>query len=65
MVTGFAMAFGGWAHKCFAYVLTTTASGKDVERLIAFRLATMVELSLLNVTIEREVDPEVPREPVP
>jgi hypothetical protein len=64
-IEGFAMAFGGWAHRCFAFVLTTKASGKDAERLVAVRLATMVELSLLNVSIERETDPDVPREPVP
>jgi hypothetical protein len=64
-IEGFAMAFGGWAHRCFAYVLTTRASGKDAERLVAVRLATMVELSLQNVTVERETDPAVPREPVP
>jgi hypothetical protein len=64
-IAGFAMAFGGWAHRCFAYVLTTSASGKEAERLVAVRLATMVELSLLNVTIESETDPAVPREPVP
>jgi hypothetical protein len=64
-IEGFAMAFGGWAHRCFAFVLTTKASGKDAERLVAVRLATMVELSLLNVSVEREIDPDVPREPVP
>lgn len=64
-ITGFVMAFGGWAHRCFAYVLTTTASGKGAERLIAVRLASMVELSLLNVKVEREVAPDVPREPPP
>ena len=64
-IEGFAMAFGGWAHRCFAFVLTTKASGKDAERLVAVRLATMVELSLLNVSVEREIDLDVPREPVP
>ena len=64
-IDGFAMAFGGWARRCFAFVVTTRASGKGAERLVAVRLATMVELSLLNVTIERETDPNLPREPGP
>jgi hypothetical protein len=64
-IHGFAMAFGGWAHRCFAYVVTTKVSGKDAERLVAVRLATMVELSLQNVTVERETDPAIPREPPP
>lgn len=64
-IEGFATAFGGWARRCFAYVLTTRATGKDAERLVAVRLATMVELSLSNVTVEREIDPAIPREPVP
>lgn len=64
-INGFAMAFGGWAHKCFVYVFTTSALGKGAEQRVADRLATMVELSLLNVKLEREVAPDVPREPLP
>lgn len=64
-IEGFAIAFGGWARRCFAYVLTTKASGKGAERLVAVRLATMVDLSLQKVTIDRETDPDLPREPGP
>lgn len=64
-LTGFAMAFGGWARRCFAYVLTTTAAGKDAEELVGARLAAMLEVSLSNVTLESEHLPAVPREPLP
>lgn len=64
-ITGFIMAFGGWARRCFAYVFTTKASGKQAERLIATRLATMFELSLQNIKLQKETDPELPREPIP
>lgn len=64
-ITGFAMAFGGWARRCFAYVFLTKSSGKQAERLIATRLATIFELSLQNIKLQKETDPELPREPIP
>lgn len=64
-LTGFIMAFGGWARRCFAYVFMTSASGKQAERLIATRLATMLELSLQNIKLQKETAPELPREPIP
>lgn len=60
---GFVLAFGGWAHRCFAYVLITHASD---EKLIASRLATMVSGSLARIREESElvaprIQPEKPR----
>jgi hypothetical protein len=61
----FALAFGGWAHRCFAYVYTTTASGPDAERVIGSRLAVMVDGSLGKLRLESDLDPHIPREPRP
>jgi hypothetical protein len=64
-ITGFVTAFGGRVRRCFAYVLTTTASGKGAEERIAARLAAMVLLSLENITLEDDRAPAIPREPLP
>jgi hypothetical protein len=60
-VGGFAVAFGGWARRCFAYVVTTRAAGAGAERVVASRLAAMVEVSLLGVRLESELSPVIPR----
>lgn len=62
-IEGVAMAFGGWAHRCFAYVLTTAAHGHGAERVVGERLAVMVEGSLAKIETRSELEPDVRREP--
>lgn len=64
-ISGFALAFGADARRCFGYAVMTSAGGKGAEELVATRLATMVELSLSNVTIEDDRDPVIPHDPGP
>lgn len=54
---GFALAFGGWAHGCFAFVFTTSASGPGAEEVIGDRLALVVEGSLTALTVESPLRP--------
>lgn len=61
---GWAMAFGGLARECFAFIFTTVATGDEAERIIGDRLAVMQTLSLEG--IERRLENAVGRElPVP
>ncbi|WP_437285765.1 hypothetical protein [Sorangium sp. So ce406] len=62
---GFAVAFGGYGRRCFAFIAETRAAGPSAERLVAERLAAVVEISLGGLRLEREVAPAVPREPPP
>lgn len=62
-VSAHVLAFGGHAHRCFAYVYTTTASGALAEQVVAERLATMVQRSLSAVSITNELVPRIPRTP--
>ena len=64
-IQGFAMAFGGWAHRCFAYVYRTEVRGADAVRLIGERLATMVEGSLFNIELQSPLTPSIPKEAPP
>lgn len=64
-VGGFAVAFGGWARRCFAFVVTTRAEGPEAARLVAARLAAMVEVSLSGLRLESELVPEMRRRPGP
>ncbi|AUX25254.1 hypothetical protein SOCEGT47_057980 [Sorangium cellulosum] len=64
-IQGFALAFGGSGRRCVAFVAGTRAQGASAERLVAERLAAVVEISLGGLRLEREVAPAVPREPVP
>src|SRR5262249_50540113 len=57
-----AMAFGGWARRCFVYVYRTHASGPEAERLVGERLAAMVGGSLTKVRLESDLEPRIPRE---
>jgi hypothetical protein len=61
-VGGFAMAFGGSAKRCFAFVYTTSAAGPGAETLLADRLAAMTE-SLETVAQRSALAPEIPRAP--
>ncbi|WP_437753283.1 hypothetical protein [Sorangium sp. So ce1389] len=64
-IEGFAVAFGGSGRRCFAFIAETRAAGPSAERLVAERLAAVVEISLGGVRLEREVAPAIPREPLP
>jgi len=58
VVTGFVLAFGGWAKRCFAYVFVT----KDEDpRVVTDRLATMMDGSLARTKVRSEL--VAPREP--
>ena len=59
---GFALAFGGSAKRCFAFVYTTRAAGAGAERLLAERLAAMTE-SLETVAQRSALTLEIPRAP--
>ncbi|EYF08864.1 Hypothetical protein CAP_2725 [Chondromyces apiculatus DSM 436] len=59
LVEGFAVAFGGWSRRCFAYIATTRAQGDTGPALVATRLAAMVELSLAGIRLESELAPSV------
>jgi hypothetical protein len=56
-LAGFALAFGGHAHRCFAWAFATTASGADAASVIGERLATMVDGSLGKVVVESKLAP--------
>lgn len=64
-ITGYVMAFGGWSKRCFAYVLTTTASGRGAEEAVGDRLALFVERSFLKLRFASDLSPVVPREKPP
>jgi hypothetical protein len=64
-VRGFAVAFGGHGHRCFAWAYTTTARGPGAGPVLGERLATMVERSLGGVVLESELSPHIPRESLP
>ena len=57
------MAFGGHVHHCFAYVFTTTASGKGAEEIVTERLAAMASQSLAKLKFRRELDPDLREAP--
>jgi hypothetical protein len=61
-IAGFALAFGGRGHRCFAWAYSTLARGPGAAELLGERLATMVERSLGKVVIESELAPRIPRE---
>ena len=61
-IAGFALAFGGHGHRCFAWAYTTLARGAGAAELLGEQLATMVERSLGKVVIESELVPRIPRE---
>jgi len=61
-VSGFALAFGGHGHRCFAWAYVTRAAGPGAAVLLGERLSTMVERSLGRVVIESALTPRIPRE---
>ncbi|WP_437686734.1 hypothetical protein [Sorangium sp. So ce176] len=64
-IEGFAVAFGGYGRRCFAFIAETRAAGPSAERIVAERLAAVVEISLGGLRLVREVAPVMPREPLP
>ncbi|MFO0755719.1 MAG: hypothetical protein U0359_04480 [Byssovorax sp.] len=64
-IHGFVLAFGGKAHRCFAYAFTTAAEGPGAEQAVGERLATMAQASLAKVKLHSELSPEIGREPLP
>lgn len=64
-ITGYVLAFGGWAKKCFAYALTTTAIGRGAEEAVGDRLALFLERSFLKLRFASDLTPAVPREKPP
>jgi hypothetical protein len=62
---GVAMAFGGNARQCFAYIYVTKAEGVMYERVLGERLAAMVESSLLGMKFESDLAPLLERNEPP
>lgn len=62
---GFVLAFGGYSHKCFAYVYVTHAAGPGADRIVGDRLARMVEGSLSRLTFETDFDVPLERDTPP
>ena len=59
---GVVLAFGGYAHDCFAYAFVTQAGGKDAETIVAARLARVVDGSLARVESRSDLDPSLERD---
>ncbi len=62
-VDAFAMAFGGWSRRCFAYVFTTSAVGAGAEKVVGERLGMMVQGSLEKLSFEGELEQRIERAP--
>lgn len=58
---GFALAFGGFAHKCFAYVYVTKADGRGADVKVADRLAKIVAGSLSKIRFDSDLAPDIDR----
>lgn len=52
---GQVLAFGGWAHQCFAFVFVTK---DDDETTVADRLSTIVHGSLEHLKFQSDLDPK-------
>lgn len=52
---GSALAFGGWAHRCFAFVFATT---DDDETIVAARLSTIVHGTLERMKFGNALTPK-------
>ncbi len=59
---GVVLAFGGLGRRCFAFVYVTQASGRDADRVVGARLATIVEESLLGLRFESDLDATLERD---
>jgi len=59
---GFALAFGGWKRRCFAYVYATRAVGPSADALVGDRLAEIVEGSLLPLRLDSDLETTLERD---
>ncbi len=55
-LSGYVMAFGARARRCFAFVFTTSASGGDAEQKIGDRLALVQSRSLEGIRVQRATE---------
>lgn len=60
---GFVLAFGGYGHKCFAFVYVTKDHGPGSDERVADRLAGIVEGTLKKIQIVTSLEPEIDRAP--
>lgn len=60
---GVILAFGGFAHDCFAYAFVTEAEGPQAETVLAARLVRMMDGSLARLLARSDLDPTLEREP--
>ncbi len=60
---GFVLAFGGYSHKCFAYVFVTKDQGPGADQRVAERLGTNVERTLKKIRVVSDLEPEIDRAP--
>ncbi|MCC6526543.1 MAG: hypothetical protein IT373_28095 [Polyangiaceae bacterium] len=56
-LVGYVLAFGARGKRCFAYVLTTEATGTDAESVVGARLGSMVAGSLEQLELQSELEP--------
>jgi hypothetical protein len=56
-VRGHAVAFGGWARRCFAFAFSTSASGGEAERVVGERLAVITDRTLPAVELASDLAP--------
>jgi ferric-dicitrate binding protein FerR (iron transport regulator) len=59
---GVILAFGGFAHDCFAYAFVTEAEGREAETIVAARLVRMMDGSLAAIDARSDLDPSLERE---
>jgi hypothetical protein len=59
---GVVLAFGGFAHDCFAYAFVTEATGPDAESVVAARLVRVVDGSLTRIEAKSDLDPTMERD---
>ncbi len=60
-LTGYVMAFGAWARRCFAFAYTTSATGADAEQKIGDRLALVQGRTLEAMRVQRATDLDADR----
>jgi hypothetical protein len=61
----FAVAIGGSARRCFAYLFATRADGPRAPREVGTRLELMVDRSLGGILLESPLAPRLDRQPLP
>ncbi len=56
-VTGYVLAFGASARRCFAFVYTTETAAEGAEQIIGDRLAVIQTLTLEGIRLKSDLDP--------